>query len=151
MSETDPAPMMRAAVQGTTSLLASALAESMREPGRADSLKSVVFMSTISAVFSPSKSAGHVFTEVDWNDVAEQEVRRLGRNSPGYVIYQASKTAAERAFWRFGRETGAGFGMTALCPAYVTPFSAIRGPRRLKTYPARSLARRSTSQNPSQA
>ncbi len=151
MSETDPAPMMRAAVQGTTSLLTSALAESIREPGRACPLKSVVFMSTISAVFSPTKPAGHVFTEADWNDVAEQEVRRLGRNSPGYVIYQASKTAAERAFWRFGRETGAGFGMTALCPAYVTPFFVIPSTRRLKTYPAQSLARPSTSPSPSRA
>jgi nucleoside-diphosphate-sugar epimerase len=119
MTETDPAPMMRAAVRGTTSLLASALAESKREP-RQGALKSVVFMSTISAVFSPATPAGHAFTEVDWNDVAEEEVRRLGKESPGYVIYQASKTAAERAFWKFGQEAEAGFGMTALCPAWVT-------------------------------
>jgi len=114
MTETDPAPMMRAAVQGTTSLLASVLAESKRE-SRKEALESVVFMSTISAVFSP-KSAGHVFTEADWNDAAEEEVRRLGKSTPGYVIYQASKTAAERAYWAFGNQTGAGFSMTALCP-----------------------------------
>ncbi|KAG7291418.1 hypothetical protein NEMBOFW57_001437 [Staphylotrichum longicolle] len=118
MTETDPAPMMRAAVQGTTSLLASALAESKRE-SRQGALKSVVFMSTISAVFSPSKPAGHAFTEADWNDVAEAEVSRLGKDSPGYVIYQASKTAAERAFWKFGQKVEARFGMTALCPAPV--------------------------------
>ncbi|KAK4157369.1 SGNH hydrolase-type esterase domain-containing protein [Chaetomidium leptoderma] len=118
MTETDPAPMMRAAVQGTTSLLNSALTESKRESQRG-ALKSVVFMSTISAVFSPSRPAGHVFTEADWNDVAEEEVRRLGKDTPGYVIYQASKTAAERAFWRFGTKKGASFGMTALCPAPV--------------------------------
>ena len=116
MTETDPAPMMRAAVTGTTSLLASALAESKREP-RNDALKSVVFMSTISAIFSPSKPAGHVFTGADWNDAAEEEVRRLGKSTPGYVIYQASKTAAERAFWEFGKEKRAEFGMAALCPA----------------------------------
>jgi nucleoside-diphosphate-sugar epimerase len=116
MTETDPAPLMRAAVQGTTSLLASALAEA-KQASQQDALKSVVFMSTISAVFSPSKPAGHVFTEADWNDAAEEEVRRLGKSTPGYVIYQASKTAAERAFWEFGKETGAEFGMTALCPA----------------------------------
>jgi nucleoside-diphosphate-sugar epimerase len=112
--------MMRAAVQGTTSLLASALAESKRGSGDG-ALQSVVFMSTVSAIFSPSKPAGHVFTEADWNDAAEEEVRRLGKTTPGYVIYQASKTAAERAFWRFGKETGSGFGMSALCPAYVSP------------------------------
>ena len=108
--------MMRASVRGTTSLLASALAESKKEH-RNDVLKSVVFMSTVSAVFSPSRPAGHAFTETDWNDAAEEEVRRLGKNTPGYVIYQASKTAAERAFWQFGKDTGAEFDMTALCPA----------------------------------
>jgi nucleoside-diphosphate-sugar epimerase len=116
MTETDPAPMMRAAVDGTTSLLASALAESKRDSGK-EILKSVVFMSTISAIFSPSKPAAHSFTEADWNDAAEEEVRRLGKGASGYVIYQASKTAGERAFWKFGQETAPGFGMTALCPA----------------------------------
>lgn len=116
MAETDPEPMMRASVQGTTSLLASALAES-KKGSQEDVLKSVVFMSTISAVFSPSKPSGHIFTEADWNDAAEEEVRRLGKNTPGYVIYQASKTAAERALWKFGKDTGAGFSMAALCPA----------------------------------
>lgn len=125
MTETDPAPMMRAAVQGTTSLLASALAESKRESGNGR-LKSVVFMSTISAIFSPSKPADHSFTEADWNDAAEEEVRRLGKNSPGYVIYQASKTAGEREFWSFGKETDAPFGMTALCPAWVNSLFAIK-------------------------
>jgi nucleoside-diphosphate-sugar epimerase len=116
MAETDPAPMMRAAVQGTSSLLAAALAESQREPGKGV-LKSVVFMSTISAIFSPSRPAGHVFAEADWNDAAEEEVRRLGRDTPGYVIYQASKTAAERAFWKLGKETDTWLNLTALCPA----------------------------------
>ncbi|KAL2269285.1 hypothetical protein VTJ83DRAFT_1469 [Remersonia thermophila] len=115
MTETDAAPMMRAAVQGTTSLLASALAES----NRSSPLRSVVFMSTISAIFSPGRPAGHVFTEADWNDAAEAEMQRLGRKTPGYVVYQASKTAAERAFWRFADESRPRFGMVALCPAPV--------------------------------
>ncbi|KAK0655073.1 SGNH hydrolase-type esterase domain-containing protein [Cercophora newfieldiana] len=94
MTATDPAPMMRAAVDGTTSLLASALS-----PAATKDLRSVVFMSTISAIFSPLRSPGHVFTEADWNDVAEKQVAEQGPSTPGYVIYQASKTAAERAFW----------------------------------------------------
>ncbi|KAL2262284.1 hypothetical protein VTK26DRAFT_1836 [Humicola hyalothermophila] len=116
MTVTDPVPMMRASVRGTTSLLASALAE--REAGKG-ALESFVFMSTISAVFSSTRPDGHVFTESDWNDEAERQLAELGANTPGYVIYQASKTAAERAFWQFGQETGAGFAMTALCPAPV--------------------------------
>lgn len=114
MAATDSEPMMRAAVNGTTSLLASALAE--HEAGKGV-LKSVVFMSTISAVFSTAKPDGHVFTESDWNDDAERQLAELGKSTPGYVIYQASKTAAERALWKFGQESNAGFAMTALCPA----------------------------------
>ncbi|KAK3903998.1 hypothetical protein C8A05DRAFT_42873 [Staphylotrichum tortipilum] len=119
MTEADPGPMMRAAVEGTTSLLFSALAESKRKVGGQAALKSVVFMSTISAVFSPNRPDGHAFTEADWNDVAEEAARTLAPGSSGYLIYQASKTVAERAFWKFGQESGAGFGMTALCPAPV--------------------------------
>ncbi|KAL1840880.1 hypothetical protein VTJ49DRAFT_7672 [Mycothermus thermophilus] len=136
MTETDPEPMMRAAVHGTTSLLSSALAESTRAVASSSSsspLRSVVFMSTISAIFSPSRPEGHVFTEADWNDAAEAEMRRLGRETPGYVVYQASKTAAERAFWKFASEAKPRFGMVALCPAPVlgpplylpTPLSSL--------------------------
>ncbi|KAL2173594.1 uncharacterized protein P884DRAFT_280889 [Thermothelomyces heterothallicus CBS 202.75] len=117
-TETDPAPMMRAAVRGTTSLLSPALVEARKRSGK-DALKSAVFMSSMSAVFSPNRPAGHVFTENDWNDVAEEELRRLGTSAPGYTFYQASKTAAERAFWEYGKEIGAEFAMTGLCPAPV--------------------------------
>lgn len=41
----------------------------------------------------------------------------MGDKTPGYVVYQASKTAAERAFWRFKEEEKPGFAMTTLCPA----------------------------------
>lgn len=52
-------------------------------------------------------------------------MRRLGENASGYVVYQASKAAAERAFWRVGEEMEAeaeaegkgGFDLVALCPA----------------------------------
>lgn len=114
MTETDPAPVMRAAVRGTTTLLASALGEYQAKKGV---LRSFVFASSISAVFSPARPPSHVFTEADWNDVAEEEVRRLGKDVSGYVLYQASKTAAERAFWEFGEEKRPGFAMAALCPA----------------------------------
>ncbi|KAL2121756.1 hypothetical protein VTJ04DRAFT_2211 [Mycothermus thermophilus] len=136
MTETDPTPMMRAAVQGTTSLLTSALAESTKPLSSSSSsspLRSVVFMSTISAIFSPNRPANHIFTEADWNDAAEAALQRLGKDTPGYVVYQASKTAAERAFWRFAEEERPRFGMVALCPAPVlgppfylpTPLSSL--------------------------
>jgi len=80
-------------------------------------------MSTISAIFSPDQPPGHIFTESDWNDHAERETARLGASVDGYTLYQASKTAAERAFWdataKEEQELSQplGFGMVALCPA----------------------------------
>jgi hypothetical protein len=82
--------MLRASVQGTTSLLVSALARN-GTPLRASAsakLRSVVFMSTISAVVSELRGAGHVFTERDWNDGVEREGEQGGHMS-GYLLYQA--------------------------------------------------------------
>ncbi|KAK4237889.1 hypothetical protein C8A03DRAFT_44303 [Achaetomium macrosporum] len=123
MAVEDPSEMMWAAVQGTTSLLASALAESRRESGKGV-LKSVVFMSSISAIVDPISPPSHVFTEDDWNQYALAATRGQLRHGHtalklGYLYYQASKVAAERAFWRFGRENKAPFSMVALCPAPV--------------------------------
>ncbi|KAK0634043.1 hypothetical protein B0T14DRAFT_534041 [Immersiella caudata] len=113
----DPAPVMRAAVEGTTSLLTSAFS-----PTASETLRSVIFMSTISAIFSPLRSKGHVFTESDWNDVAEKEFEEKGKEAEGYVIYQASKTKAERVFWEevSRKQSGnPGVRMATLCPAPV--------------------------------
>lgn len=80
-------------------------------------------MSTISAIFSPDQPPGHTFTESDWNDHAERETARLGTSVDGYTLYQASKTAAERAFWDAAAKEEQelsrplGLGMVALCPA----------------------------------
>ncbi|KAK4445393.1 hypothetical protein QBC34DRAFT_165031 [Podospora aff. communis PSN243] len=124
----DPAPVMRAAVEGTTSLLASAFS-----PQAIPSLQSVIFMSTISAMFSPLRPKGHVFTESDWNDVAEREVEEKGKQTEGYVIYQASKTRAERVFWEQAQDRpNQDVRMVTLCPApvlgpplYIPPLSSL--------------------------
>jgi nucleoside-diphosphate-sugar epimerase len=109
---------MRAAVEGTTSLLASAFS-----PQALPSLQSVIFMSTISAIFSPLRPKGHIFTESDWNDMAEREVNEKGKQAEGYVIYQASKTKAERVFWENSpSRPNQSVRMVTLCPAYVPPF-----------------------------
>lgn len=50
---------------------------------------------------------------------AEATVAELGRNAPGAVIYAASKTAAEKAFWAFRDERKPSFAMTALNPVYA--------------------------------
>jgi nucleoside-diphosphate-sugar epimerase len=108
LSFTDPDPVMHTAVKGTTSILDSALKAGPQ-------LKSVVYISSIAAVASP-KEPPYIYSEKDWNSFSEEEVQRLGKQTPGAQIYRASKTAAERAFWKFRDEQKPSFSMTAINP-----------------------------------
>ncbi|KAK5651312.1 hypothetical protein OQA88_12607 [Cercophora sp. LCS_1] len=110
VSMTETEGMMGAAVEGTLGLL--------RAVKGSPSVKGFCFVSTISAVFE-EKEGGWTFDEGDWNDAAGKELERLGDKTPGYVVYQASKTAAERAFWTFKEEENPDFWMTTMCPAPV--------------------------------
>lgn len=103
---TDPEPVMHAAIVGTTGILESAA----NEP----SVKHLVLMSSIVAVLSPK--ANHTFTEADWNTVAEDILKKDGKEAGGFIIYAASKTAAERALWKFRDERRPSFTVTALNP-----------------------------------
>ncbi|KAK3311539.1 uncharacterized protein B0T15DRAFT_386674 [Chaetomium strumarium] len=129
MTVTEPEAMIRAAVKGTTSLLVSAVREYRRNSGRGV-LKTVIFMSSISAVFDPTSPSTRVFTDSSWNQHAEaatpQVLKRLKEQGPGsddpalgYLFYQATKVAAERAFWRFAQEIIFPLDMIAFCPAPV--------------------------------
>ena len=106
----DPDPVLRAAIQGTVRALESA----HKEP----SIKSFVFMSSIAAVAIP-REEDYTFTEADWNTVAEDAVKELGKATPGPLIYTASKVAAERALWRFRDEHKPKFTVSAINPVYV--------------------------------
>lgn len=110
-SFTDPEPIIHAAVNGTQSILDSALKAGPQ-------LKSFVVLSSIVAVMS-SAQPPYVFTEDDWNDWAEPTVAAKGKDTPGMVIYSASKVAAERAFWAFRDQKKPSFTQTALNPVYV--------------------------------
>lgn len=100
------------AVQGTLSILESALKASAAGEGPA----SFVLMSSVAAVYSRASPGPAVFTEKDWNEHSEAEVREVGDKAPGHVIYAASKVAAERAFWDWVKEKKPAFAATALCP-----------------------------------
>ncbi len=104
----DPAPVIRAAVEGTTAVLESA--------ARSASVRSVVLMSSIVAVLTAPTDEPRVLTEADWNDWAEGIAAARGSDTPGPVIYSASKAAAEKAFWRFRDERKPAFTMTAINP-----------------------------------
>jgi nucleoside-diphosphate-sugar epimerase len=106
----DPEPILHAAVNGTTTILKSAV-------NAGPQLKTVVDMSSIAAIKPKAASnPPYTITEKDWNDVAEAEVVRLGKDTPGPFIYSASKTAAEKAFWKFQKENNPAFAMTAINP-----------------------------------
>ncbi|KAL6409585.1 hypothetical protein AUP68_05961 [Ilyonectria robusta] len=104
---TDPDPVLEAAVEGTRGILESAL----KEP----SIKSVVLMSSIAAVMNKKEDSPR-FTEADWNTEALDQVKILGKKTPGPLIYVASKVASERAFWEFRIEKKPSFSMSAINP-----------------------------------
>ncbi|RSL53581.1 hypothetical protein CEP54_010344 [Fusarium duplospermum] len=111
LSFTDPEPVLETAIQGTRSVLESAI----NEP----SIKSVVLMSSVAAVAAHDKELPYRFTEADWNLGALDLVKALGKNTPGPLIYVASKVAGEKAFWDFRDEKKPSFSMTALNPTFV--------------------------------
>ncbi|EOO00522.1 putative nad dependent epimerase protein [Phaeoacremonium minimum UCRPA7] len=110
LSFDDPDPVIKAAVEGTTSILDSAI----REP----SIKSVLLMSSIATIIG-IREEDYNYTEKDWNTWVEGLLQKLGKNAPGNVIYAAEKTLAEKAFWQFRDEKKPTFAMTSINPVFV--------------------------------
>ncbi|KAI0166737.1 NAD(P)-binding protein [Hypoxylon sp. FL1284] len=105
-----PSEVVRMAVRSTEGILRSAAA-------RGAGLRSVVFMSSSAALFDVPPAA-RTYSEADWNATSEAAVAALGRDAGGLHAYCASKTAAERAFWRFRDEQRPGFGMASVQATY---------------------------------
>ena len=66
-------------------------------------LESFVLTSSVAAIIDPSKKPFN-FTEADWNTYSAAKAKELGEGAPGGLLYQASKTEAERAIWAFRDE-----------------------------------------------
>ncbi|KAH7138109.1 hypothetical protein B0J11DRAFT_513605 [Dendryphion nanum] len=109
---TDPVPILHAAVNGTKTILESALQFAGPQ------LKTVVIMSSIAAVLNGSPPP-YKLSEKDWNNFAEGMVEAQGKETPGPIIYVASKAAAEKAFWAFRDEKKPSWSMTAVNPVFV--------------------------------
>jgi nucleoside-diphosphate-sugar epimerase len=109
---TDPEYVIGTAVQGTASILGSAL--KFGSP----TLKSFVYMSSVAAIFNSHKPP-YTFTEADWNTESEAEIARLGAEAGGRHIYRASKTAGEKKLWAFKEKYRPSFAMTAINPVIV--------------------------------
>ena len=110
LSFRDPEPIIRTAIQGTISILNSAI--------DTPSIKSVVLISSIGAIMG-AKAPPYAYNEADWNDVSEDVVAELGREAPGPHIYLASKTTGEKVFWKFMDECNPSFSRTAINPVFV--------------------------------
>ncbi|KAF9731291.1 hypothetical protein PMIN06_010778 [Paraphaeosphaeria minitans] len=108
---TDPEPVIKAALDGTTVILNSALKAGSQ-------LKSIIYLSSIVAIMS-GNPAPYTYTEKDWNNWAEPTVAAKGKDTPGVVIYCASKAAAEKAFWKFREDNKPAFTQTSLNPVFV--------------------------------
>ena len=81
------------AVRGTTSILNSALKHG-------SNVKRVILTSSVVAVFEMT-TVPRVFNESNWNDAAVEAVKTKGSAVSPQIIYQASKTLAEKAAWEF--------------------------------------------------
>ncbi|PSN58557.1 NAD(P)-binding protein [Corynespora cassiicola Philippines] len=129
LSFTDPDPVIHAAQNGTESLLNSALRATNSSPR---TLKSVVLMSSIATMVTLDPPP-YTITEKDWNTFALSVVKSQGKSTPGPVIYAASKTAAERAFWAFRDRHLPSFTMTAVNPVFVigAPLIAPKSPKEI--------------------
>ncbi|KAF9874311.1 nad dependent epimerase [Colletotrichum karsti] len=125
----DPGAVLELVRGATRGILESA--------SKVSTIKSVVLLSSIVAVVS-QKEGPYIFTEEDWNEGAIEAAAHLGEKAPGLLIYQASKTAGERAFWKFRDEKKPSFAMAAVNPVLVSgppltaPESADKIPGSLK-------------------
>jgi len=90
---TNPDDLIIPAVQGTTSILNSAL-------GHGSTVKRVVLTSSVAAVREPA-TVPRIFNEGSWNNASVEEVKTKGSAAGAAAIYMASKTMAEKAAWEF--------------------------------------------------
>ncbi|RYC59063.1 hypothetical protein CHU98_g7149 [Xylaria longipes] len=105
-----PSEVVRIATESTARVLSAAARTG-------ETMNSVVLVSSAAALFDIPLESRH-YTEKDWNTTSEQILKREGDDAGGLNAYLASKTAAERAFWKFRDTYAPSFGMTALQPTY---------------------------------
>ncbi|KAJ3870808.1 hypothetical protein F5051DRAFT_447097 [Lentinula edodes] len=108
----DPQELIGPAINGTRSILKSALNKS--------SIRRIIVTSSTAAIIS-SLSEPKVFSELDWNEQAIEEVKKQGKNASQAAKYRASKTLAEKAAWEFYKasNTNRSCDLVILNPPYV--------------------------------
>ncbi|KAI7533498.1 hypothetical protein KC331_g13031, partial [Hortaea werneckii] len=102
----NPDEVIPPTVKGTLNILKSA----SKEP----SIKSVVYTSSSTAVLLPEANKEITVTKDTWNQKAIEMAYQPDPN--GYVVYGASKTMAEKAFWEAIEQTKPPFQTSAVLP-----------------------------------
>ncbi|WWC63268.1 uncharacterized protein I303_105868 [Kwoniella dejecticola CBS 10117] len=109
----DPQELIGPAVKGTTGILKSI------QKNNPD-LKRVVITSSVASIMSTdSRPAPNLYTEEDWNQDSIPHVEKNGVKSTGGHSYQASKTLAEKALWKFIEDEKPSWDAAAINPPLV--------------------------------
>lgn len=111
--EPDPNRIVPQTVAGAVSVLQAAL----REP----SVKQFVYTSSIAAATAPTADNHTRVGRDTWNDAALEMAWAPPPYEPsrGMMVYWASKTAAEKAVWKFAAENEAHFDINVVSPATI--------------------------------
>ena len=109
----DPAELVNPAVQGTTTVLTSALKHGTV-------LKRFIVTSSVAAMITPSAEL-HTVSEADWNEGALAEIQEKGAGASPLGKYCASKTLGERTAWDFWSQhkNEVRWDVVSLNPPYV--------------------------------
>ena len=123
LSFTEAEPVIKAAREGTRTILSSAINHA------GPSLRTIALAASIASILG-GKPAGSYYTEEDWSPL---DPDALPADPTGPTIYRASKTAAERTFWAFRASHKPAFTMSAVNPAFVSgpPLALPADPARL--------------------
>ncbi|KAE9391267.1 D-lactaldehyde dehydrogenase [Gymnopus androsaceus JB14] len=108
----DPQEVITPAVEGTLSLMRSAL--------NVSSLKRIVVLSSTAAVLSILQNP-KPFTEFDWNEQSLEDVKKNGKSASAISKYCASKTLGEKAAWELyeANKTRVSWDLVTLNPPYI--------------------------------
>ncbi|UKZ50092.1 hypothetical protein TrVGV298_004348 [Trichoderma virens] len=102
--------MMIPAVRGSTAILEAA--------AQIKSIRRIVHTNSFASIYDASAgpSPGKIYTAQDWSPLTYEDGAQAD-NAP--AAYRASKTAAEKAAWKFMESRALGFDLVSLCPSMV--------------------------------
>jgi len=108
----EPEELIRPAVNGTVGILKSAKKNNPK-------VKRVVITSSVAAIMDSTAKPPKTFTEADWNPISIKECEEKGRDAAPGDKYRASKTLAEKAFWKYIDDEKPSFDGATINPPLV--------------------------------